>query len=85
MSRPAVLFAVAAMLAGCDARPKSAEWQDVCVAAHTESSTYSTLMYCGKSCWMPVTQTISNEVCDRTARQCVAGKDGSTICAPEAR
>ena len=68
-------------LAACDTRPKTAEWQDVCVESHTEVLWVIQQVPTGVNNGFYTTiQPTYYDECDRTEPRCIAGRDGTTRC-----
>lgn len=68
------------LLAGCDLRPEHAEWQNQCVESHVDVIVIPVIVPDGRGGSTVQIQQQYYTVCDRTARVCVAGRDGSTEC-----
>jgi hypothetical protein len=74
------LLTLVFLVGGCDMRPEHPEWQNQCVESHTDV-TYLALPVPDSSGRVTIQlQPQYNTVCDRAARVCVAGRDGSTEC-----
>ena len=70
-------------LTGCDGRPSTAEWQNVCAESHLQMTMVPTSHYNPATKSSTVTmQQRWLPVCDKWELECVSGRDGTTICAP---
>lgn len=74
------ILSLCSALAACDFRPDHAEWQTQCVDSHTEVLYLPVYVSDGRGGGYTQLQPQFYDQCDREARVCVAGKDGSTVC-----
>ena len=75
----ALLFGLLA-LGACDTRPKTAKWDQVCVASHTEVMYLPQYIPNGNGGGVTIIQPRYRDVCDAYEWRCIAGKDGTTKC-----
>lgn len=81
MKRALLVLGALAGLTGCDTRPATAEWQNVCVATHDELLYFQSVpVSCGQNCTTIMMQPVFDTVCDQYQVQCIGGKDGTTTC-----
>jgi hypothetical protein len=83
VSKGCKVLALLSITMGCSpSPPQHAEWRNVCVASHQETTITLLPVLVGSTTTMiPLPQEL--DVCDLYERKCVAGTDGSNICHAE--